>query len=417
MPLFGGGMEIDMNLKSIFENTDFVHASGTKEELQVAEYLKAQCEAMGVKAWIEDFRVAMGDIEETHLYADGGELECRAFTCCGSGSVEGELYYMPGTDNVSIAGAKDKVVLMDVGGVSFFTYQDLVKAGAKAILFQYGNVHYPDRDIEQRDLREAVVGDAKKLLCAMINSAEAVKLVKNNVKKVRLEVRQNEYDGQSHNVVAELPGQRDEFIVLSAHYDSTTLSHGAYDNMSGCAGLLGIMEKLKDKKLNYGLRFVFCGSEERGLLGSKAYVKEHEAELEKFALNINLDMIGTYMGKFIACVTAEDKLSHYISYMAAEVGFPIASKPGVYSSDSTPFADKSVPAVSFARIASGNVAPIHCRYDLMDVMSMEQLQKDIDFLALFTERFANAAVCPVSREIPEDIKKQLDEYLFRKRKE
>lgn len=417
MPLFGGGMEIDMNLKSIFENTDFVHASGTKEELQVAEYLKAQCETMGVKAWIEDFRVAMGDIEEAHLFADGGELECRAFTCCGSGSVEGELYYMPGTDNVSIAGAKDKIVLMDVGGVSFFTYQDLVKAGAKAILFQYGNVHYPDRDIEQRDLREAVVGDAKKLLCAMINSAEAMKLVKNNVKKVRLEVRQNEYDGQSHNVVAELPGQRDEFIVLSAHYDSTTLSHGAYDNMSGCAGLLGIMEKLKDKKLNYGLRFVFCGSEERGLLGSKAYVKEHEAELEKFALNINLDMIGTYMGKFIACVTAEDKLSHYISYMAAEVGFPIASKPGVYSSDSTPFADKSVPAVSFARIAGGNVAPIHCRYDLMDVMSIEQLQKDIDFLALFTERFANAAVCPVSREIPEDIKKQLDEYLFRKRKE
>ncbi len=417
MPLFGGGMEIDMNLKSIFENTDFVHASGTKEELQVAEYLKAQCEAMGVKAWIEDFRVAMGDIEEAHLYADGGELECRAFTCCGSGSVEGELYYMPGTDNVSIAGAKDKVVLMDVGGVSFFTYQDLVKAGAKAILFQYGNVHYPDKDIEQRDLREAVVGDAKKLLCAMINSAEAVKLVKNNVKKVRLEVRQNEYDGQSHNVVAELPGQRDEFIVLSAHYDSTTLSHGAYDNMSGCAGLLGIMEKLKDKKLNYGLRFVFCGSEERGLLGSKAYVKEHEAELEKFTLNINLDMIGTYMGKFIACVTAEDKLSHYISYMAAEVGFPVASKPGVYSSDSTPFADKSVPAVSFARIASGSVAPIHCRYDLMEVMSMEQLQKDIDFLAMFTERFANAVVCPVSREIPENIKKQLDENLYRKRKE
>lgn len=48
---------------------------------------------------------------------------------------------------------------------------------------------------------------------------------------------------------------------------------------------------------------------------------------------------------------------------------------------------------------------------------MEQLQKDIDFLALFTERFANAVVCPVSKEIPEDIRKQLDEYLFRKRKE
>lgn len=31
-----------MNLQQIFDNTDFVHASGTKEELQVAEYLKRQ---------------------------------------------------------------------------------------------------------------------------------------------------------------------------------------------------------------------------------------------------------------------------------------------------------------------------------------------------------------------------------------
>ena len=48
---------------------------------------------------------------------------------------------------------------------------------------------------------------------------------------------------------------------------------------------------------------------------------------------------------------------------------------------------------------------------------MKYFKTDIDFLSLFTERFANAVVCPVSREIPEDIKKQLDEYLFRKRKE
>lgn len=405
-----------MNLQHIFEATDFIHASGTKEEMKVAEFLKSQCEELGVSAHIEGFRVAMGDIESVHLFADGQEIPCKALSCCGSGVVEGELYYMPSIDPVSLAGAKDKIVLLDQG-VGFFTYHDLMEAGVKGLIFQYGNVHYPNEDIDQRDLREAAVGEERKVLCAMVNSRQAIQLVKNKVKQIRLEISQREYDGESHNVIAELPGKRDEYIVLSAHYDSTSLSHGAYDNMSGCAGLLGVMEQLKEKELNYGLRFVFCGSEERGLLGSKAYVRDHEEELGKMAMNINLDMIGTYMGKFIACVSAEEKLSHYISYMAAEVGFPVESKTGVYSSDSTPFADKNVPAVSFARIASGNVAPIHCRYDLMDVMSMEQLQKDIDFLAKFTERFANAAVCPVSREIPEKIKKELDEYLFRKRKE
>lgn len=404
-------------LKKIFLDTDYVHRSGTPEELQAAEYLKARCEELGAPARLESFPVPMGEIEEARVLADGKEIPCRGFFCCGSGETEGELYYMPGLDKVSMAGAKDKIVLLDTQGIGFFPYQDLMKAGARAILFQYGNIHFPNRDIDERDLRAHVVGEERKVLCAMIHSESAVQLVKNKVKHVKLVIRQREWEGQSHNVIAELPGEREEWIVLSAHYDSTALSHGSYDNMSGCAGLLGVLEALRNKKRNYGLRFVFCGSEERGLLGSKAYVRDHEAELEKIALNINLDMIGTIMGKFIACVSAEEALKSYLSYMGAELGFPVSARTGVYSSDSTPFADKGVPAVSLARIAGKDVAPIHCRYDRPEVLSMEQLQRDIAFIAEFTRRMAQAAVCPVGREIPEKVKKELDEYLFRKRKE
>ncbi len=403
--------------KQIFQDTDFVHRSGTPEELQVAETLKARCEALGVPARLESFPVPMSEMEEAHVFADGKEIPCRGFFCCGSGEVEGELYYMPGTDKISIAGARDKIVLMDGQGIGYFAYQDLMKAGTRAILFQYGNVHYPNRDIDERDLRAHVVGEERKVLCAMIHSASAVELVRRGVKRVRIQIRQREYEGASHNVIAEIPGVGEEWITLSAHYDSTALSHGAYDNMSGCAGLLGVMEALRGERLRYGLRFVFCGSEERGLLGSKAYVRDHEEELSRTALNINLDMIGTIMGKFIARVSAEEGLVHYLRYLGAELGFPVEAKTGVYSSDSTPFADKGVPALSFARIAGGNVAPIHCRYDRMEVLSMEQLQKDVDFIAAFTRRMAQAAVCPVSREIPEKVRKELDEYLFRKRKE
>jgi hypothetical protein len=331
--------------------------------------------------------------------------------------VEGELYYMPGTDPVSVAGAKDKIVLMDTQGTNFWVYQDLMRAGAKGILFQYGNAHYPQKDIDERDLRAKVVGESPRVLCAMIHSTDAVKLVKNPPKRVSIGIRQREYDGVSHNVVAELPGRRPEWITLTAHYDTTALSHGAYDNMSGCVGLLGVLEALRGTQLDYGLRLVFCGSEERGLLGSRAYVEQHESELKDTVLNINIDMIGSTMGKFIARVTAEEKLAHYLSYMGAELGFPISAKTGVYSSDSTSFADKGVPALSFARIASNAVAPIHCRYDTADVLSMEQLQRDIAFIAEFTLRMACAAVCPVAREIPEKVKGELDEYLYRKRKQ
>ena len=43
-----------MKLQSIFDQTDFVHASGTKEELQVANYLKEQCETLGCLLYTSD---------------------------------------------------------------------------------------------------------------------------------------------------------------------------------------------------------------------------------------------------------------------------------------------------------------------------------------------------------------------------
>ena len=149
-------------------------------------------------------------------------------------------------------------------------------------------------------------------------------------------------------------------------------------------------------------------------MGSKAYCTDEEA-LKKCVLNINLDMIGCIMGKFIYCVTGEEKLCHYISYMASELGFGIDGRQDVYSSDSTPFADKGVPAVSFARIAPQNTATIHNSYDTLAVMKGEQMVEDIDFLVAFTARMANAKLCPVARTMPDNMKDKLDQYLCRKR--
>ena len=49
-------------------------------------------------------------------------------------------------------------------------------------------------------------------------------------------------------------------------------------------------------------------------------------------------------------------------------------------------------------------------------IDVKQLEKEIGFITAFTARMADAAVCPVSRTIPDKIKKELDEYLYRKRK-
>ena len=402
-------------IRKILDRTDTVRVSGSAEEKAVAEYLKSLCEEQGVSAWLEPFDVDVAEIQKAVLTADGREIPCKGYKLCGSGSVEAPLCYLPNTDPASLSLAKGKIVLLDTG-ITYWVYQDLLDAGAVGFITYDGDVHYPDRDIDQKMLRP-YVSKGRKVPCVNINAKDAFELVQSAPETVTVRVEQTESITTSQNVIAEVPGSTDEWIVLSAHYDSTPLSHGAYDNMSGCIGLLGILEGLRDRvPCRYGLRFIFCGSEEVGLLGSKAYTAAHEKELEKIALNINLDMIGTYMGKFIACVSAEDKLIHYLEYLCALRGWGLQARQDVYSSDSTPFADKGVPALSFARIAPKSQATIHNRYDTKKVLSEEQLSADIGFLTDFTAAMANAVKCPVSREIPENIRTRLDEYLLRKRK-
>jgi hypothetical protein len=64
-------------LKQLFIDTDYPHTSGTPEELKAAEYLKARCEALGVPAHLEGFRVAMAEMESCSVTADGEEIPCR----------------------------------------------------------------------------------------------------------------------------------------------------------------------------------------------------------------------------------------------------------------------------------------------------------------------------------------------------
>ncbi len=402
-------------VREILNSTDFIRTSGSAEEKKAAGYLQGLCEQLGVKAFQESFDVDVAEIKAASLTADGREIPCKGYKLCGCGSVEAPLCYLPNTDPSSQVAAKGKIVLLDTG-ITYWVYQDLLDAGAAGFITYDGDVHYADRDIDQKMLRP-YVSKGRKVPCVSVNAKDALKLVQSAPKTVSIRVEQEESVASSQNVVAEIPGKTDEWIVLSAHYDSTPLSRGAYDNMSGCVGLLGIMEALRGKApLRYGLRFVFCGSEEVGLLGSKAYTAAHEKELEKIALNINLDMIGTCMGRFIACISAENKLLHYLEYYCAQHGWGLYARQDVYSSDSTPFADHGVPALSFARIAPHSQATIHNRYDTKALLSEAQLISDIGFLSDFTLNMADAVKCPVSREIPEEVKTKLDEYLLRKRK-
>ena len=405
-----------MNQKTIsriIKETAYVRMGGSPEEIKTAQYLKDECAKLGLEATLEAFSVDMATIHNVSLEVDGKMIPCKGYLNAGSHQVEAPLYYL--TDNCphSLEACKGKIVLMD-GYLGYWRYQDLLENGAVGFITYDGNLNYADRDIDQRELR-SYVSKGNLLPGVNINAKDAVKLVKQGAKTAKIILQQEHYTADSHNVVLDLPGENGKYIVFTAHYDSTSLSQGSYDNMSGAIGLLAMAEYFSRNTHRYGLRFIWCGSEERGLLGAKAYCAAHEDLLEKIVLNINLDMIGCIMGKFISCCTTEDKLVSYLQYFSAEEGFGCHVYQDVYSSDSTPFADRGIPAVSFARAAPGNTATIHNSYDTPAVMSPTQMVTDIAFIQAFAARMANALRCPVAREMPDNMKEKLDEYLARKR--
>lgn len=407
-------MEIK-DIMQIFEDTAFIRTGGSSEEYRAAQYLQKKCAEFGCHANLEAFPVDMADMEEATLTVDGKAVTCKGYLNAGSGEVEAPFYYLRNTDPYSLSLCKGKIVLVD-GYMGYWKYQDILENGAVGFITYDGDANYVDFDIDQRELR-SFVSKGNKLLGVNINAKDAIALVKSDPKTAKICLKQREYQGESHNVVLDLPGEVEQYIVLTAHYDSTSLSQGAYDNMSGSIGILAAACHFANHPHRYGLRFIWCGSEERGLLGSKAYCEAHEAELSNVVLNINLDMIGCIMGNFIACCSAEEALVHYITYLSAQLGFGMHAYQDVYSSDSTPFADKGVPSLSFARSAPHNTATIHNSYDTMALMKGEQMAADIDFIIAFTEQMANAACCPVKHTIPDNVKEKLDIYLARKRAE
>lgn len=402
-------------IMQIFANTAYIRVGGREAEKKCAGYIRERVAQFGLEAHEEPFEVPLGDIEEASFTADGVSIPCKGYMCAGNAELEAPFYYLRSTDPWSLSQCRGKIVMID-GYLGYWVYHDILDNGAVGFVTYDGNANYSDRDIDARELR-SYVSQGNVIPGVNINAKDAIALIRKGVQTAKITLKQKEYTGTSQNVLLDMPGEVEEYIVFTAHYDSTSLSQGAYDNMSGSVGLLGLAEYFANHPHRYGLRFVWCGCEERGLLGSKAYCAAHEQDLEKIVLNINLDMIGCIMGKFIACATAEEKLVSYIEYFASELGFGIKTSQDVYSSDSTPFADRGIPAVSFARIAPNNTATIHNSYDTMAVMKGEQMAEDIAFLIAFTERMANAKRCPVKREMPDNMKQKLDEYLCRKRPE
>lgn len=102
------------------------------------------------------------------------------------------------------------------------------------------------------------------------------------------------------NVIAEIPGTdpvlKDEVVILGAHLDSVAASTGATDNATGSAAVMEAMRILRaiGVQPRRTIRIALWGGEEQGLLGSRAYVREHYADVPTMTLKPDHAKVAAY---------------------------------------------------------------------------------------------------------------------------
>lgn len=209
---------------------------------------------------------------------------------------------------------------------------------------------------------------------------------------------------QGSNVVGIIEGshpkKKDEFVVLSAHYDHLGKSgdevyNGADDNATGTAAMLEIAEAFqKAKEEGNGpersILILPVSGEEKGLLGSDYYSKNPTAPLKNIVADLNIDMIGRVDEKHkgnpnYIYLIGSDRLSqelHEISEKANEkfldfdldYTFNAKDDPNryYYRSDHYNFAKNDIPSIFYF---SGIHEDYHKPTDTMDKINYKRVAK------------------------------------------
>ena len=149
------------------------------------------------------------------------------------------------------------------------------------------------------------------------------------------------------NFVWTRKGQSSEKIVLGAHYDKVAEGCGAVDNWTGVVTLSHLYRTLKDIPLKKTLVIVAFGKEEKGLIGSRAMVNAIDKDkLPEYCAMINIDSLGLSAPQ-VADNMSSAKLGQFTADVAKEMKmqFGHASITGA-TSDSVPFVEKNIPAVT-----------------------------------------------------------------------
>lgn len=406
----------------LVKKLSFVRYGGTAGEEKAASVIAEEITGAGGNYALMPFSIPAYEVSEYQLAVSQPYSKVIPAVPYGlSGNIEGEFelfYARRGTreDYVGVDSLEGKVVLIDKLTYEVYKLLTEKKASAFMVIFNKWFEDEKSADLLPRTIRPSFLAHGK-VPGFKIWARDAMEFIRRGAVRFRLKLVQREYTATSHNILAVIPGTeiKNESIVITAHYDSVLLGTGSWDNATGSANLLYLYRYFLRHPPRRTLRFIWCGSEEQGLCGSKAYIEQNAELVEKeIRMCFNFDMCGTILGGNTTVVTGSSDLKTYVEQFCREYGWSTELLSRVHSSDSAPFADKGIPCIGLSQ--GTETAEIHTRHDLLNAISADRLQDMGDFSAAFVSRAANSITLPVGTGMPDNVKEELDKYFQREKK-
>ena len=214
--------------------------------------------------------------------------------------------------------------------------------------------------------------------------------------KVTLQIETRNYDAIAQNLIFDIPGTSDEWIVLSAHIDGHALGESALDNASGLAVALDVTRQLAKSvsKSRRGLRLALFNVEEWALTGSAAHLAAlSEVQRDAIGLNVNLDTVAG-ADALTALTSGFEDIEPFLLDCAAATGQRLGLfRPLQMNSDHGNFAESGIPAfrlVAGFGDAKASTSLVLTDQDRRNLASPDQLTNAAKLTREIVQRALNA---------------------------
>jgi hypothetical protein len=209
---------------------------------------------------------------------------------------------------------------------------------------------------------------------------------------VRMIIETEEAAATTETLVAEIPGQSDEWVVLSAHIDGHDINESAMDNASGVACALAAWHAVAPEagSRRRGVRLMIFSVEEWALTGSAQYVQSlANADRARISLNVNLDSVAG-SPNLTAMTSGFGALEPFLIAVAEANGQALRTvRPLMMNSDHGNFAQAGIPALRL--VAGYDDASANLRYVLTEADTRDKVARaELREAALLAAAFVSA---------------------------